>query len=586
MRMNRRALLGVATGPVLGAVLMTATLVAACGGPASGGGTAGSNGPGGVHQPSATKGGTLRFANSGDWDSLDPADTYYAYSWNFVHTYGRALVRFKPAPGQQGVTLVPDLAESLGHASDGARTWTYTLRQGVKFEDGTPVTSKDVKYAVERSLDKTTFPNGPTYFNDVLDLQGYTSPYSDPDPSRLGLKAIETPDDRTIVFRLRKAFSGFDYLAQTPATIPVPQAKDTGSKYKEHVVSSGPYLFQTNELGKRFTMVRNPHWDPATDPNNRALPDRITVDLNVNADDADNRLISGDLDVTVEGSGVGPSAQGRILADQSLRANTDSALVARLWYTALNSDVAPLDNLHCRKAVLYAADRTGYQRAYGGATGGEIATNLLPPVIPNAKRFDLYPSPDNKGDITRARDELAQCGRPGGFATNISYRAERPKEKAAAEALQQSLARAGITLEIRPYPQGDYQRLYAGKPDYAKANALGLMVFGWAADWPDGYGFLAQIVDSRVIRATGGNTNLGVKDSAVDQLLDQALETSDATAREQIWGSIDRKVMEDAFILPGIWARGLLYRPPNLTNVFITNGFQMYDYSALGTTRK
>ncbi|HEX8759008.1 MAG TPA: ABC transporter substrate-binding protein, partial [Pseudonocardiaceae bacterium] len=345
---------------VVGAI--AALVLAGCGGPSTG--TAGSAAAGGIHNPSDAKGGTLRYANSGDWDSLDPADTYYAYTFNFIRNYGRALLMFKPAPGQQGATLVPDLAESLGRSSDDAKTWTYTLRQGVKFEDGTPVTSKDVKYAVERSLDKTTFPNGPTYFNDVLDLQGYTSPYSDPDPSKLGLKAIETPDDQTIVFRLRKAFSGFDYLAQLPATMPVPQAKDTGSKYKEHVVSTGPYMFQTNELGKRFTMVRNPHWDPATDPNRRPLPDRITVDLNVNADDIDNRLISGNLDVSIEGSGVGPSAQGRILADPELRANTDSALVARLWYTALNSDVAPLDNIHCRKAVLYATDRTGYQRAY------------------------------------------------------------------------------------------------------------------------------------------------------------------------------------------------------------------------------
>ena len=566
---------------VVGAI--AALVLAGCGGPSTG--TAGSAAAGGIHNPSDAKGGTLRYANSGDWDSLDPADTYYAYTFNFIRNYGRALLMFKPAPGQQGATLVPDLAESLGRSSDDAKTWTYTLRQGVKFEDGAPVTSKDVKYAVERSLDKTTFPNGPTYFNDVLDLQGYTSPYSDPDPSKLGLKAIETPDDQTIVFRLRKAFSGFDYLAQLPATMPVPQAKDTGSKYKEHVVSTGPYMFQTNELGKRFTMVRNPHWDPATDPNRRPLPDRITVDLNVNADDVDNRLISGNLDVSIEGSGVGPSAQGRILADPDLRANTDSALVARLWYTALNSDVAPLDNIHCRKAVLYATDRTGYQRAYGGATGGEIATNILPPVIPGAERFDLYPSPSNTGDIAKARDELAQCGRPNGFTTGISYRAERPKEKATAEALQQSLARAGIRLEIKPYPLTDYGRLYAGKPDYAKANGLGLMVFGWGADWPDGYGFLSQIVDSRVIRATGGNTNLGIKDPAIDQLLDQALVTTDTAAREQIWVAIDRKVMENAFVLPGVWAKGLLYRPPNLTNVFITDGFQMYDYLALGTTR-
>jgi len=569
---------------------VTALVLAACGGGTSGGssgsGSGGGTGDGSIHNPSDAKGGTLRYANSGDWDSLDPADTYYAYSWNFVRLYGRALVMFKSAPGADGATLVPDLAESLGKSSDGGKTWTYTLRKGVKFEDGTPVTSKDVKYAVERSLDKTTFPNGPTYFNDFLDLQGYTSPYEDPSPDKLGLKAIETPDDSTIVFHLNKPFSGFDYFAQLPATIPVPPAKDTGTKYKEHVVSSGPYMFQTNDLGKSFTMVRNPNWDPATDPNRKALPDQIEVALNVNSDDIDNRLISGDLDVAIEGSGVGPSAQGRILADQNLKANTDSSLQARIWFTVLNADVAPLDNVHCRRAVMYAADKTGYQRAYGGATGGEIATNLMPPVIPGAQQFDTYPTPGNAGDIAKAKDELAQCGQPNGFTTSISYRAERPKEKATAETLQQSLVKAGINLEIKPYPLADYLKLYAGKPDYAKANNLGLMVYGWGADWPDGYGFLSQIVDSRTIRPTGGNSNLGVRDPAVDAIIDQAVNEQDTAKRQQDWVDVDKKVMDDAYMLPGIWAKGLLYRPPNLTNVFITNGFQMYDYLALGTTRK
>ncbi|WP_433275520.1 ABC transporter substrate-binding protein [Pseudonocardia xinjiangensis] len=569
-------------------IAVSALALAACGGGSSGGSSSSGGGSdaGGVHNVSDVTGGTIRYANSGDWDSLDPADTYYSYSWNFARLYSRALVMFKSAPGKDGATLVPDLAESLGKPSDDAKTWTYTLRQGVKFEDGTPVTSKDVKYAVERSLDKTTFPNGPTYFNDFLDLQGYTSPYADPDPNKLGLKAIDTPDDRTIVFHLKQPFSGFDYFAQMPSTAPVPVAKDTGSKYKEHVVSTGPYMFDTNDLGKSFTMKRNPNWDQATDPNRKPLPDRIEVALNVNSDDIDNRLQSGDLDVAIEGTGVGPAAQGKVLADQTLKANTDSAISARLWYTSINSDVAPLDNIHCRKAVEYAADKTGYQRAYGGATGGEIATNLLPPVIPGAEKFDTYPTPGNAGDAAKAKDELAQCGQPNGFTTGISYRAERPKEKATAEALQQSLAKVGINLEIKPYPLGDYAKLYAGKPDFAKANSLGLNVFGWAADWPDGYGFLAQMVDSRVIRASGGNTNFGVKDPEVDAMLDKALVTTDTTAREKIWVDIDKKVMDDAYILPGIWSKGLLYRPPNLTNVFITDGYQMFDYLALGTTRK
>jgi peptide/nickel transport system substrate-binding protein len=589
------------TAAAVAGAAVIASVLAACGGGSSGGGGGGaaaSSGGGGnaqpafnaavgkVFNPSDAKGGTLRFANSDDFDSLDGADTYYAYAWDFIRLYGRSLTMMQSKPGAEGAKLVPDLAESLGKPSADAKTWTYTLRKGVKFEDGTPVTSKDVKYAVERSLDKVTFPNGPTYFNDFLDLQGYTSPYKDTTPDKLGLKAIETPDDSTIIFKLKKPFAGFDYLAMLPSTMPVPRAKDTGTKYKEHVVSTGPYKFESNNLGKDFTLVRNDQWDPATDPNRKALPDKITVQLKVNADDIDNRLLSGDLDVAIEGSGVGPSAQARILADQAKKANADSAIVARTWYTAINGDVAPLDNIECRKAVEYAADKVGYQNAYGGPTGGEIATNLMPPVVPGAEKIDLYNvSGAPNGDVEKAKAALQACGQPNGFSTSVSYRNSRPKEQAVAESLQQSLAKVGIKLTLKPYPAGDYYKLYAGKPDFAKSNQLGLIVTGWGADWPDGFGFLSQIVDSRTIRASGGNYNFSVKDKNVDALIDKALITTDATERAKIWVDADRKVMEGAYDLPGIWAKGLLYRPSTLTNVFVTDGFQMYDYLALGVKK-
>jgi peptide/nickel transport system substrate-binding protein len=385
-----------------------------------------------IFNPSSTKGGTLRMAHSGDWDSLDGADTYYAYSWDFFRLYGRTLTTFAPAPGEP--KLVPDLAQSLGVPSDNAKTWTYKLRTGVKFEDGTPVTSKDVKYAVERTLDKDTFPNGPTYFNDFLDLQGYTSPYKDSDPQKLGLKAIETPDDQTIVFHLKQPFSGFDALAQIPSTAPVPRAKDTGTKYKEHVVSTGPYKFESNQLGKKFVLVRNDQWDQATDPIRKPMPDRIEVSLNVNAEDIDNRLLAGDLDVAVEGTGVQASTQGRVLGDPNLKKNADSADTLRNWFTSINADVAPLNNVECRKAILFGADHTGYQNAYGGPPGGDLATNLLPPLVPGAQKFDLYNITSKPtGDLDSAKKALQACGQPNGFSTNISYRSERPREKALAE---------------------------------------------------------------------------------------------------------------------------------------------------------
>jgi peptide/nickel transport system substrate-binding protein len=540
-----------------------------------------------VFAPSTAKGGTLRFGLTNDFDSIDPGDTYYGFSWNFLRNYARTLVAFKAAPGQAGATLVPDLAESLGVPSDGAKTWTYKLRDGLKFEDGTAITSKDVKYAVARQLDKDTFPNGPTYFNDFLkDVPKGYSVYKDKNLDNL--KSIDTPDAKTIVFHLNKSFSGFDYFAMLPATAPVPVAKDTGTKYKQHVVSSGPYMFDTVQLGKKLTLKRNPNYDPKTDPatGRRALPDNITVELGLNGADIDNRLIAGDLDVDVAGSGVQAAAQGKILGDPALKAKTDSAVSTRTWFSVLNTDVPPLDNIDCRKAVLLAADKTGYQRAYGGATGGEIATSLMPPVIPGHRAIDLYEAKAKPtGDPTAAKAELTKCGQPNGFATNIAYRGDRPKERATAESLQQSLAKVGIKLTIKPYPSGDYFKLYAGKPDFAKANKLGILVYGWQADWPEGFGFFSQIVDSRTIRAAG-NTNLGIKIPAVDKLIDKALATTDKTARTAIWGDIDQAVMANASVLPGVWAKGLLYRPDNLKNVFVSDGFSQYDYTALGTSRK
>jgi peptide/nickel transport system substrate-binding protein len=593
MRRNR-----ITTAIAVSAV--AALSLAACGGNNNGG--SGNSGGGGnaakaeynaavgkVYNPSDAKGGTLRFAVTEFWDSTDPGDTYYGLSWNFVRNYGRSLMVFKSAPGAEGSKLVPDLAESAGVPSDGAKTWTYKLRKGIKFEDGTPVTSKDVKYGVARSLDKTTLPNGPTYFNDfLLDVPKDFSPYKDKALAGLA-KAIETPDDQTIVFHLNKPFSGFDYFAQLPATMPVPQDKDTGAKYKLHPVSTGPYMFESFETDKKITLKRNPNYDPASDPDSgrKALPDNITVELNVNGADIDNRLQSGDLDVDIAGTGVQPQTQAKILANPQLKAHADSAEVVRLWFTVLNSDVKPLDNIHCRKAVLYAVDHEGYQRAYGGAVGGDIATNLMPPLLPGSEKFDDYGFlTDKNGNLDKAKDELKQCGQPNGFATNITYRADRTKEKATAESLQQSLARVGIKLTTKPYPTGDYLKLYAGKPDFAKNNGLGLIVYGWGADWPDGFGFLSQIVDSRTIRATGGNSNLGVRIPAVDQMIDKALQTTDQTAREKIWVDVDKKVMSEAVMLPGIWAKGLLYRPDNLTNVFVNDGFNMYDYTAMGTSKR
>jgi peptide/nickel transport system substrate-binding protein len=574
---------------ILAASVALGAGLAACGGGESGT-TKSSSGAGygaainQVINQSDKKGGTLRFANSDDWDSPDPGNQYYAWAQNFTRLYGRSLTTFKPAAGNASLQLVPDLATSLGKQSDAAKTWTYTLRKGVKFDDGTPVTSRDVKYAVERSNFSAELQLGPKYFKSLLvdNKPSYKGPYKD--KSDAGLKSIETPDDSTIVFHLKQPFADFDYLVMMSQTVPVPKAKDGGLEYEKHIVSSGPYKVDNYTRGKAMSLSRNPNWDPSTDPIRKALPDRITVQLKQNADDIDNRLLNGQLDIDSGGVGVQQAAQPKVLTDAAKKANADDAIAGFTRYLAIEKNVAPLNNVHCRMAVEFATDKVAAQTGYGGpVAGGDVAKTMIPPTVNGHKNFDLYPSKDGHGDLARAKQELTACGKPSGFSTKISARSDRPKEVAAAQGIQQGLAKVGIKVSIVQFPAGDYFNKYAGVPDYVRSHGIGLMMMAWAADWPTGFGFLSQIIDSRAIKPSGG-TNLSEEDNKqIDAALDAAIANPDANARATAWGNIDEMTMKDAVTVPLIWAKSLLYRPPNVTNVGVTLGYGgMYDYLNMG----
>lgn len=570
---------------------VAALTLSACGGGSSDDGNDGDSGTSAtpefnaaidsVYNPSDKKGGIIKMAHSSDWDTLDPGETYYGFSWNFSRLYGRSLLMFRAAPGDASNELVPDLAEDLGEPSDGGKTWTYHIRKGVKYEDGTEVTAQDVKYAVLRSTDKETFPNGPAYFEQFLDLpEGWKGPYKTPDMNTDS--AITTPDDYTIVFHLKQPFAGFDYLAQLTQTMPVPQDKDSGAEYRNEIVSSGPYKFQDLQPGKGFKLVRNDQWDPSTDPNRKALPDGYEVQLNVNADDIDQRLQTGDIDIDLAGTGVQPAAMSQVLSDPEKKKMVDNPTIARLWYTSINPTVKPFDNIECRKAVMYAMDHKSYQTAYGGEfAGGDLATTILPPQIPGYEKFDLFPAGEN-GDLDKAKEALQKCGKPDGFETSMAFRSDRPKEEATAEAFQQALDRVGIKLTLKGYPTATYFSENCGLPPFVVKNNLGLCTNGWGADWNDGFGFLSQIVDSRVIRETGGSSNTSVRIPEVDKMLDDAILELDQTKREADWTAIDKRVMQEAVIYPGVYAKSVLIRGQNLTNVFVNNSYGMYDYMELG----
>ncbi|GAA1975266.1 ABC transporter substrate-binding protein [Kitasatospora viridis] len=578
----------------LAAAAVTAALaVSGCSSSAKGGSTSPSNSASGANaattgivNASDHKGGTVTYEMKGTPDSLDPGNTYYAYIYNFSRLYARPLTTFAPGPGKDGDKLVPDLASGMGQASDGGKTWTYHLRSGLKYDDGTPITSKDVKYAVERSnFAPAVNSNGPTYFQELLvdNPTPYQGPYTDKSPD--GLKSIETPDDTTIVFHLKQPFAEFDYLVSAPQTAPVPQSKDDGANYVKHIVSSGSYKFQSYDDGKGATLVPNTNWDPSTDPIRKQLADKIVLKENIDQATVDNDLMSGNAQVDLVGGGVDPQTQAKILLDPSLKAQTDNSYGGRLTYLALNTHQAPLDNVDCRKAVEYAIDKVAVQTAQGGPIRGAIASTVLPPDIPGQQPFNDYATPGDKGDDAKAKQELAACGHPNGFHTVITARTERTQEVNGAQAIQAALAKVGIQLDIQQYPQGKYFTDYAGVPNFINGNGVGMMMMQWGADWPSGYGFLQQITDGRAIKQSGNSNIAQLSDPAIDKLLDDAGSNTDPNARNADYAQIDKLTMGDAAYVPLTDFKVFLYRPKNATNLVSTSAFNgEYDYLNIGTT--
>jgi peptide/nickel transport system substrate-binding protein len=493
------------------------------------------------------------------------------------------MFTYKSCPGNCGLQLVPDLATDMGTVSSDGLTWTFHIQSGIKYEDGTVVTAKDVKYGIERTYDRSVAANGPTYYQALLTDPKYPGPYKDKSPA--GLTAIDTPNATTLVMHLQSPFPDLPYVLAFPSSAPVPQAKDTGSNYQLHPVSTGPYMFKSYTLNKQLTLVPNPNWNAATDPNAKQLASQIIVNLNVNQADIDNRLIHGDIQVDSAGTGLAAAARAQVLANQTDKANSDNPVNGFARFIYLDTKVAPMNNLHCREAVEYAANKVTMQTAWGGPiAGGQIGSTIMPPNIVGYKSFDYYNALSKPtGDITAAKQQLAMCGMPNGFSTNLAYRSDRPTETAAVTALQASLAQAGIKVTLKGFPAGSYYTDFAGAPAYVHSHNLGMAAGGWGADWPDGFGFLDSLVAGNTIVATG-NTNIAEENNPViNNLFTQSSKVAGA-ARTAIWSQIDEQAMKDAVILPMVYQKVLLYRPTNLTNVYVQAYYGMYNYAVMGVS--
>lgn len=545
-------------------------------------------GIGKVANASTAKGGELKFVGTQDADSWDPQRGYYGFMWDFARYYTRQLVSFKPAPGAGSTELVPDLATAKAEISPDGKTYKYTLKDDVTWEDGTPVTSQDIKYGIERTWAQDVISGGPVYLMQVLDPKTeYKGPYKDKSADKLGLKAIETPDAKTIIFKLPKPNGDFEQMLAMPAASPVKKEKDTAAKYGLKPFSNGPYKIDSYAPNKSMKLSRNANWKASSDTIRKALPDKISVTFMTNADDMDKRLLKGDFDIDINATGIGQAA--RTTAIREHKGNLDNGQTGFIRYAVFPQTVAPFDNIECRKAVIYAADKKSLQTARGGPqAGGDIAPNMLPAGIKGADpSYDPYEvlKNDSKPNVEKAKAALKACGKPNGFKTTIAVRNNKPVEVATAVSLQNALKQVGIDAQVDQF-DGAQTSGIIGSPKVVKDKGYGIIIMGWGADFPSGQGFSQPLVDGRFILQSGNNNFSELNDPAINKLFDQAIAETDPDKAGEIYKQMNQKVSEAAVYLPFVYDKTITWRSTRLTNAYTADAYNgRYDYASLGVVK-
>jgi peptide/nickel transport system substrate-binding protein len=521
--------------------------------------------PGGREPGRGVKRGTLRVVNLSDVDALDPGIAYGAADLALLRGLVRELYSFDSRlEGERALVPVPDLADGPYELSPDGRTYTFRIRRGVRYAPPVDreVQARDFIYAVERQLD----PEHPSPNPYARLIKGVAAFASGRARTISGMRAL---DSHTLEITLDRPASDFPSLLTLPFFSPVPEDYaarfSPGEEYARHLVASGPYRLKQYTPGRLIELVRNPNWDPRTDPLRSAWVDRVTVTIGRSQAGIQQAIEGGEADLNLDNVPPPVGDLQRLSEDPVLARQFTIATTGCVHYLTMQMDAGPTRSLAVRRAVNYAIDRQAVVLAIGGRYAGEPASTILSPTLAGYRAFDLYPSQDSAGDPDKARKLLAEAGYPDGVTlTYVGQSSE--KWRTLYEVLRASLERAGIRL--RPTFYKGYEAYTRSLRVRAKRDEHHLGAARWCPDVP-GNGsrsFIGVLLDGRTITPTSNNNFGAYNNPRVNALIDQAYGAADAEARTALWGRIDRLLMEDAAWAPLVYDREAFFWSARVKN--------------------
>ena len=565
---------------VLATTMGLALAVSACGSNTTPSASTSAAGP-------ASAGGTLSILSGTATEHWDPQRVYVGVNIEAGNRlFTRTLTTFGPvAKDGDPSEIVADAATDTGTISADAKEWKFTIKDGVKWEDGKAVTCEDFKYGISRTFAVDVITGGPNYAIQYLDIpknkdgsSAYAGPYKKTGQD-LYDKAV-TCEGTTITFKMAKPAGDFNQATTMTAFGAFRADKDQGDKSNYAIFSNGPYkLDGTWTANKGGTFVRNENWDPKTDTIRKALPDKITWDESLTQETLYERLIANQGD-----------DQNAITFDQApvtALSNVESGAAGRYAivpspytrYLTPNFKSKVMSNDKAREALALSTDRAAYVTAAGGDQVVKATNSLINPALSSFPNTPLLAG--DKGDPAKAKAALEASGLTLPVKINVAYRKNDTLDKVFS-GLKAGWDAAGFETNLIGIPADQY---YGTLQSPDSAPKYDVYWAGWGADFPSASTVIPQLLDSRSqISAGGPGQDYGYFDNAdFNAGIDKAYALSGAEA-DKAWGQLDADAATKYFaVIPLINDQFVFVHGSNVEGTVVNITFTgYYDLATVG----
>ena len=442
--------------------------------------------------------------------NLDPAQVTDLNSARVGRRVVETLVTFP----EESTQLVPGLAESWTISKDGLQ-YTFRLRPGVTFHDGTPLNAQAVKFSIERQIN----PDHPAY---KLGKYPFANFFFG------NVKAVEALSDERVAFLLKEPRASFlAILTAGAASIVSPTAvMKAGPDFPLHPVGTGPFKFVSWDRGQRVVLEKNPaYWK---------FPvklDRVIYRPIVEDQARLTELLTGSLDLIV---GVPPDYVGQLESGGKVAVLKQTG--AHVWYLGINNQKKPFDDKRVRQALNYAVDKEAIVRDVLKGTGAPSRGPVLPSTWAADPALKAYPH-----DPERAKKLLAEAGYPNGFATTLwvpESGSGMQSPVAMSTVMQSNLKAVGVNVTLQTMEWGAFLAKLRSKEQE-------LFALSWMAGTEDPDMVLYPLLHSSQWTPNGPNRAL-YKNARFDDLLQQARLTTDQGRRASLYKEAQRILVDDA----------------------------------------